>query len=78
MIHGLKILPKYYEAVATGNKNFEVRKNDRNFKVGDYVYLKEFENRRYTGRGAFRVITYVLTSEEFEGIADGYCVFGMI
>ncbi|HGS9341836.1 TPA: DUF3850 domain-containing protein, partial [Clostridioides difficile] len=29
MIHELKILPQYFKEVVNGNKNFEVRKNDR-------------------------------------------------
>lgn len=32
MIHELKILPQYFKEVVNGNKNFEVRKNDRGFK----------------------------------------------
>ncbi|HGS9342764.1 DUF3850 domain-containing protein [Clostridioides difficile] len=32
MIHELKILPQYFKEVVNGNKNFEVRKNDRSFK----------------------------------------------
>lgn len=43
MTHELKILPKYFEDVMTGKKNFEIRKNDRDFKVGDYLLLKEYE-----------------------------------
>lgn len=31
-IHELKILPKYYEKVLSGEKRFELRKDDRNFK----------------------------------------------
>lgn len=38
--HELKILPKYFSEVYSGNKTFEVRKNDRNFKVGDMLILK--------------------------------------
>ena len=32
-IHELKILPKYYEKVLSGEKRFELRKDDRNFKI---------------------------------------------
>lgn len=34
-VHKLKILPEYYNAQIEGKKNFEIRKNDRNYQVGD-------------------------------------------
>ena len=42
MIHHLKILPEFYEAVIENRKPFEIRENDRNFKSGDIVILEEF------------------------------------
>lgn len=50
MIHELKILPQYFEAVQSGLKTFEIRKNDRDYKVGDTLVLKEYNNEAYTGR----------------------------
>lgn len=41
MIHQLKCEAKYFEDVCSGNKTFEVRKNDRGFHVGDYLALNE-------------------------------------
>lgn len=41
MTHELKIQPKYFRAILDGKKNFEIRKNDRGYKVGDKVVLKE-------------------------------------
>ncbi len=45
--HELKILPEYFKEVLLGNKNFEIRKNDRNFQVGDYVELREYDPTKY-------------------------------
>lgn len=33
MIHALKIYPEYFEAVRIGEKRFELRDNDRDFRV---------------------------------------------
>ena len=33
--HDLRILPEYFEAIERGEKNYEVRFNDRNFVKGD-------------------------------------------
>ncbi|MBR2343206.1 MAG: DUF3850 domain-containing protein [Clostridia bacterium] len=45
MIHHLKTLPEYFQAVIDERKPFEIRENDRNFKTGDRVILEE-----YTGK----------------------------
>lgn len=44
MIHELKILPKYLEAILSGDKSFEVRSIvDRSFNAGDELRLREFD-----------------------------------
>lgn len=42
-VHELKIWPQYYAQVASGQKTFEYRENDRNFQKGDKVILKEWD-----------------------------------
>ncbi|MBP1544345.1 MAG: DUF3850 domain-containing protein [Oscillospiraceae bacterium] len=42
MIHELKCHPEYFDALILGKKTFEIRKNDRDFRVGDLVALNEF------------------------------------
>ena len=57
-IHKLKLNAAYYDDSASGIKTFEIRKNDRDFKVGDILELREYvwsnvEKRgAYTGAGA--------------------------
>ena len=41
MIHQLKVEKKYYRDIIAGHKTFEVRKNDRNFKIGDLLGFNE-------------------------------------
>lgn len=42
MIHELKIFTEFFAAVACGVKRAELRKNDRNYQVGDTLHLCEF------------------------------------
>lgn len=78
--HELKTWPTYFQAIYEGNKTFEVRKMDRDFKAGDIVWLREYDPAceedatEYTGRYLFARITYVLKGGAL-GIAEGYCVF---
>lgn len=58
--HDLKILPEYFNAVINNTKNFEIRKNDRNYQVGDILVLNEyFPNQGYSGKKVERIITYI-------------------
>jgi hypothetical protein len=43
VVHELKIWPQHFKAVSNGTKKFEIRKNDRGFKVGDLLDLLEFD-----------------------------------
>lgn len=59
MTHELKTYPKYFQETIEGNKPFEIRKNDRNFQVGDVLILKEWDNIKYSGREIGAVVRYV-------------------
>ncbi|MNG64094.1 hypothetical protein D3C73_216360 [compost metagenome] len=40
--HDLKILPKHFAAVFSGEKKAEIRINDRDYAVGDLLCLAEY------------------------------------
>ena len=59
-------------------KNFELRKNDRGFAVGDIVVLREWKSGGgHTGRYRAKFIQYILENVEEYGLADGYCILGL-
>ena len=68
-----KIKPEFFEAVYDGSKNFELRRDENGFEVGDFIVLREW-NESYTGRIEVRRITYVLRN--YEGLQPGYCILG--
>lgn len=67
--HGLKTDSTVYDAVASGKKTFELRRNDRDFAVDDVLHLRETKYAShemmagdplvYTGREVSLVITHV-------------------
>lgn len=74
-MHQLKIKPKYLEDVVNGRKTFELRKNDRDFKVGDTLILQEYD-REYTGRFAKVTVTYLLKGGIY-GLDKDYVILGI-
>lgn len=64
MIHAVKILPEYFEAVVNQIKKFEVRKMDRPYNVGDFLALNEYDINCYTGRCCLVKITYVFMDRD--------------
>ncbi|WP_276804754.1 DUF3850 domain-containing protein [Lactobacillus hominis] len=72
--HKLKILPEYFMPQIEGIKNFEIRKNDRKYQIGDVLELKEFNPKTqvFTGRKAFVEVTYKTNYMQ----KPGYVVLG--
>lgn len=60
--HELKTWPDYFNALLDGRKRFEYRRDDRGFKVGDTLHLREWEPtfENYTGREMRVRVTYIL------------------
>lgn len=47
--HELKILPHHFKDILLNDKRCEIRKNDRDFKVGDTLILQEWD-QDYSGK----------------------------
>lgn len=73
--HKLKTVQPYFERCWLQSKRFEVRKNDRDFREGDTVYLQEYDSEKetYSGKELRCTILYVLS--DFPAIEKGYVVF---
>lgn len=77
-VHEFKTLNPFFEDVWNGLKDFEVRRNDRNFKVGDRLKLVEHcESNSSVPRFILKDVKYILKGGLY-GIADGYVVLGLM
>lgn len=73
--HKLKLAKMFFEDVRLGRKSFELRKNDRDYQIGDILELREMDNGEPTGRVIEKEITYIL--EEFAGLKEDYCILAL-
>ena len=60
-VHYLKIKDEYYTDVEIGLKTFELRKNDRDFQVGDILMLIKLDDKgNETDQVIKKKVKYVL------------------
>lgn len=64
--------------IVVGNKTFEVRKNDRDYKAGDKLKLRAVDksNGQYTGKEALVRVGYMLKGGQY-GIEPGHVVMAI-
>lgn len=78
MEHELKCNTEYFSRIAMGQKTFEIRKNDRDYQVGDKLILREYDPKTgWPDHGAVETLVakvVYLTSYEQK---DGYVVMGI-
>lgn len=77
-VHELKTWSEYFQAIIRGDKKFEIRKNDRNFKPYDWLKLREWDNNseQYTDREITVQINYIFKGGSF-GVEEGFCVMSI-
>lgn len=75
-VHNIKTIQPFFNDVKSGVKRFELRLNDRNYKVGDIAKMEEWTGTEYTGNIVIHEIKYVLKDCPEYGLMPGYCIFG--
>lgn len=88
-LHELKILSQYKASIDVGQKTFELRKNDRDYQVGDLIHFTVIESKHEDYKEvAWRfakhpyledvyVITYILKNVPQYGLDKDYCILGI-
>jgi len=77
--HIIKTLSQYFRVTRNGKKSFEVRLNDRDYRVGDTLKLRESDEQGYfLGRTITCKIGYILNLDVLAGLEDSnYVVLGL-
>jgi hypothetical protein len=84
-VHHLNSYPEPFKAVAERRKPFEWRKNDRDFQMGDFLVLHEYDpdlgvTGERTGRRIMVFVKYILDGASAPaafGLPKDYCVMGI-
>lgn len=80
MEHRLKTIDVYFDKVSSGEKTFEVRKNDRFYQAGDIVEMVRCNSSGFVVNNKRTIrfqIGSVLQGGQF-GIEPNYCVFSLM
>jgi Domain of unknown function (DUF3850) len=78
--HFLKCWPQFMPRIASGQKTFEIRKNDRDYQVGDTLRLYEFTPNTtvqwdHSGRHPEIIADITYISSVYQ--QEGYIVLGI-
>lgn len=60
-LHEVKSWSHFFDAIKAGKKVHDLRKNDRNYNVGDVIRLKRYDNINgfFTGESLEAEISYI-------------------
>ena len=73
-VHELKCVQPFFDDIEAGRKTFEIRRNDRDFQIGDVLLLIEHPLQRNKGPRIFAAEVVYMTDFEQK---PGYVVMGI-
>lgn len=76
--HELKCWPRFYQMILDGTKRYEIRRSDRDFKVGDTLLLREYGGPvGYTGRAGKVTVLSAMPLAEHPGVTGHWSLLVM-
>lgn len=82
--HEVKSWSHFFDAIAEGKKRHDLRKNDRDYKIGDTMRLRRYDNINggYTGETLDAEITYITSNKvpcAFSSavLPNDYCILSL-
>lgn len=76
--HDIKATPEHFNDLWEGRKTFEARLNDRDYKVGDKLLIREYLPKMdyYTSRYILAEVSHILYGGAC-GIEQGHCIMSL-
>ena len=76
-LHVLKIERSFYGEVVIGRKKAELRKADRDYKIGDLIHFTDINGNEYDGDFNLFIITHILPARSVIVEAEDYVVLSI-
>ncbi|WGY01802.1 DUF3850 domain-containing protein [Nocardioides sp. QY071] len=83
-VHQIKSWSKFFRPIVAGERSHELRRNDRDYQVGDILILREYDPEAgdYTGSACEAVVTSMTSQERpcavsDEGLNAGFCILSI-
>ena len=81
--HQVKSWSHLYDAIVSGVKPYDLRKNDRDYRIGDTLRLSRYDNigGRFTGEYCDRKVSYITNNITPYAVSSAvlpneYCILG--
>lgn len=76
--HNIKIQKEFADAIISGDKLFEIRKNDRGYQKGDHIIFRVIDELGLSAKHEIDSIEYEITYViNGWGLKNGFVVFGI-
>ncbi len=83
-VHHVKSWPQYFASIKEGQRTHDLRRNDREFQVGDLMILAEFDPQaqKYTGETCEVEITSMTSTSQpcavsSEALDPAFCILSI-
>ncbi len=83
-VHNVKSWPQYFAPIKEGQRTHDLRRNDRDFQVGDTMLLAEFDpqSQKYTGETCEVEITSMTSMSQpcavsSEALDPAFCILSI-
>jgi hypothetical protein len=73
-VHELKTIPVMLEQIWTGMKTAELRKNDRDYQTGDFLWLREWSKEESYRHGRYALVTITHVLKDFDGLLPEFAM----